>query len=165
MLMSKSCCGDSLLFMCVCVCERPTWRTHIKNEIIIIIIQRRRKRRRGQTGEYRQGLMTGHKSLRKGKKKLNDGWMVEVIVCCCSWPVWDSLSVCQKIYLHSWPYWNDVIHFDSNSIFDSIRRIQVGRWLSQPAHKEANRHKTGREKKNNRSSLSSKEVSDTSKWC
>ena len=84
--------------------------------------------------------MTGHKSLRKGKKSwmmvVGDGGSHRLLLFLAG--VRLSVRV-PKIYLHSWPYWNDVIHFESNSIFDSIRRIQVGRWLSHPEHKEANR--------------------------
>jgi hypothetical protein len=76
------------------------------------------------------------------------------------------LPVCQKKKIPSLlallELKNDVIHFDSEKLlFDSIRRIQVGRWLwsAKPARKRGQQQTTRRDSRG----LSSKGVSDTSK--
>ncbi len=105
---------------------------HIKHEIIIIIIQRRRRRRK-MVGEDRQGrmgearLIAGQNQAEKGEKS----WMMCHRLFCCCWPV-RNLPVCQKDTFTFGPIgiekWCHSLWFQ-RLLFDSIRRIQVGRWL------------------------------------
>lgn len=155
--------------MCVCNASE-TWRTHqTRNNYNNNSKKKKEEKMVGRTRENGRGTINSRPKIKPrkggGSKKLNDVMEVVVFVWLCCWPMRNCCPCAKKKrYLHFWPYWNwKMMSFTlilKKLLFDSIRRIQVGRWLwsAKPARKRGQQQTTRQDSRG----LSSKGVSDTS---